>query len=56
MFWVTDCADSRLCSTHTQHCAVHTRSTVQYTHTHQGKYAAITPTTSISTDETEPLP
>ena len=28
-------------------CAVHTRTT--------GKYAAITPTTSISTDETEPL-
>jgi len=24
-------------------------------HTHQGKYAAITPTTSISTDKIEPL-
>ena len=55
----TDCL-SRLCSTHTvplytvqyKHsdspdCAVHTRTT--------GKYAAITPTTSMSTDTIEPL-
>jgi len=35
---------SRLCSTHT------------HTHTHAtGKYVAITPTTSISTDTIEPL-
>jgi len=51
------------CSTHMQYCAEHTHSTVQYTHTQycavhtctMGKYAAITPTTSISTDEIEPL-
>jgi len=34
-------------------CAGHTRT---HTHTHtMGKYAAITPTTSISTDTIEPL-
>jgi len=32
---------------HSQHCAAHTHTT--------GKYAAITPTTSISTDTIEPL-
>jgi len=39
------------------HCAVHTVPlyTVQYTRA-TGKYAAITPTTSISTDMIEPIP
>jgi len=45
---------STLCSTHTVPLY-----TVQYTHTHthtpQSQYAAITPTTSISTDTIEPL-
>jgi len=42
---------------HSRQCSTHTvpLQTVQYTHTRiTGKYAAITPTTSISTDTMEP--